>query len=349
MKAAFLTVLLVFALNSFGQSGAVGHGHSSPASSDQVVYQFAYTGQNYEYTNLSLNTTETIYEDKVVHTTCEKQVAYTEDECSYQTVYEDYCYTTKPTKECKVVNGKLECHVVPGKTICEKKPVSKWVCTPVTKYYTQTYPCTKVEKVAVGKVNKRYIARINYNFAKSDLYPDMLITTTLDNQGNLKTVAQNRVNGASVVLMGRENIQEVTNKYIVFKDVTYQLEAFGINRLLSPVRNGVKNLILNNNNLTFDIGRVYYADKLQLRLKVTPHNSGAAFIDRVLNQNEFRSYDFYGKTQISINLYDLYLYLSYGYYDLTIEVAVDQSEMKVLNENISQLSYVYMQTVYKRN
>lgn len=196
-----------------------------------------------------------------------------------QVPYQDRVCDRRPRQECRWE---------PGRNVCRDVPYQEYVCRDVTRYRDEQYPCKVTVKVPYN-VNIPVNADVEINYSDlTDRGAVATLTYAIDSEGELTMNFQDLTRSPLLVFLDKVVNPARGNDQINI-DATYNFIFRNKNEVLSPVSQGINNVLLKKRSLAFNIGHIFNKEITSVKVKIVrdgPFSGPKTMFDKNMSIDE---------------------------------------------------------------
>tara|TARA_R110002072_G_scaffold288917_1_gene455451 strand:- start:127718 stop:128938 length:1221 start_codon:yes stop_codon:yes gene_type:complete len=180
------------------------------------------------------------------------------------------------------------CTWQPGRNVCRQVPYQEYVCRDVVRYRDEQYACKVTVKVPYN-VNIPVNADVQVNY--SDLTSNgakATLTYSIDSEGELNMSFQDLTRSPLLVFLDKV-VNPTRGNDTINIDGNYNFIFRNKNEVLSPVANGINNVLLTTRSLAFNVGHVFNKDLTTVKVKIVrdgPFSGPKTMFDKTLTMDE---------------------------------------------------------------
>ncbi len=230
-----------------------------------------------------------------------RDVPYTEQECRNAT-----------KQECDWVPGERVCQSVPHREyvchnvnrterVCKNVPYTKYECESVTKYRSEEYACTKVEKIPyVVEKNVSAMVTISYEgLVESAIFKG---SAALNDKGEVKISIKDESQKSFLISLVTKEFSKVEKGEDLEVIASYVIKFMDKDEFLSPLTKDISNILLTKESFSFQTGKVFDKSLLKLFVAVKSIDGQSVAVSRDLKQEEFEVLESDVGSIIKVNL-----------------------------------------------
>ncbi len=261
------------------------------------------------------------------------------------------CHTIPGQRVCQTIPGEYVCTQIPGRNVCSQVPYYERVCHNETRYRTESYSCKKTISVPY-KVTINHEAKVDFTFENAmNVKEATLNLNFVEDQLLELSTAKDDV----LVLAQQETLYLEKNGDSYTTHASYRVSFLPKERVLSPVKAPAEQVELNQDQMSFVIGKSF--NPSQLKVFVRLHAKKTLFhkeidIQRTFSGNELRMIDINNggiasQSTVQLNFNELSIELKKRKYDITITTSIELKGGKVINEGPINLTQTKTIDKYK--